>query len=370
VNIVSVSTSIMDLPLRRRHKFSVLEIDQQSLVLVRVRTDDGVEGIGEGIVPGGPWWGGESVETMKPVIDRYLAPVAIGRGVGEIQQIRAAMDALVSENRFAKAAVEIALYDAWGKTAGLPVHDLLGGLVRGAIPVTWALGATGADEIIDEASAKLDAGQHASFKLKMGAQEADSDVRRIEKVAAAIADRASLRVDLNAAWDELTATRYLPRLQNAGVALVEQPLPGWDVDGMARLCQLLDMPVMADESLRSEHDALRLATARSGDVFSLKITKSGGFTVTQRIAAVAYAAGIPCHGGTAIESPIATAAGAHLYCSLPAVTYGSELFGPLLMTDELLAEPLDYRGGELAVPAGPGLGITLDEDKVRHFTRT
>jgi muconate cycloisomerase len=109
---------------------------------------------------------------------------------------------------------------------------------------------------------------------------------------------------------------------------------------------------------------------RSADIFSLKITKSGGFTVTQRIAAVAYAAGIPCHGGTAIESPIATAAAAHLYCSLPAVTYGSELFGPLLMAENLLTEPLDYRDGHLHPPHGPGLGITLDEDKVRRFART
>jgi muconate cycloisomerase len=368
--IVSVSTSIIDVPLRRPHKFSVLEIDHQSLVLVRVRTAEGIEGIGEGIVSGGPWWGGESVETMKPIIDQYLGPISTGHDVADIQQLRATMDKHVSENRFAKAAMEIALYDAWGKSAGLPAHALLGGLVRPAIDVTWALGAAGADEIIAEASSKLDTGQHASFKLKMGSQDPGDDVRRIEKVAAALAGRASLRIDLNAAWDELTATRYLPRLQDAGIALVEQPLPAWNVDGMARLCQRLDMPVMADESLRSEHDALRLATTRSGDIFSLKLTKSGGFTVTQRIAAVAHAAGIPCHGGTAIESPIATAAAAHLYCSLPAVTYGSELFGPLLMAEDLLTEPLTYRDGQLHPPLGPGLGITLDEDKIRRLTRT
>jgi len=180
--IASISTSIVDLPLRRPHRFSVLEIDHQSLVLVRIRTQDGIEGVGEGIVSGGPWWGGECVETIKPIIDRYLAPIALGRDVSEIQQLRATMDEQVNENRFAKAAVEIALYDAWGKTASLPVHALLGGLVRAALPVTWALGAADADEIIAEATSKLEAGQHASFKLKMGSQDPDGDVRRIEKV--------------------------------------------------------------------------------------------------------------------------------------------------------------------------------------------
>jgi len=367
--IESISTTIVDLPLRRRHKFAVTEIDHQSLVLVRARTTDGVEGIGEAVAPGGPWWGGESVETMKTVIDTYLAPLVVRHDAAEIQALRAAMDRQVNENRFAKAGLETALFDAWARSLGVPVHALLGGLVRPSLPVTWALGATAADEIVEEAAAKLDAGEHRSFKLKMGSQDPEDDVRRIEKIANALAAKASLRVDLNTAWDEVTATRYLPRLQDAGIELVEQPLPAWDIDGMARLAARLDMPIMADESLRSEHDAFRLARARAADVFSLKLTKSGGFTVTARIAAVAAAAGLPCHGGTSIESAIGTVAGVHAFCSLPAVTFGSELFGPLLTTEDLLTEPLEYRDGHLHVPSGPGLGITLDEDKVRHFSR-
>ncbi|MQA82833.1 MAG: chloromuconate cycloisomerase [Streptosporangiales bacterium] len=367
--VESVSTTVVDLPLRRRHRFSVTEIDQQSLVLVRVRTADGAEGFGEAVAPGGPWWGGESVETMRAIIDGYLAPLVVGRDVADVQAVRAQMDRQVNENRFAKAGLETALYDAWGRTLGVPVHALLGGLVRDSLPVTWALGASDADDIIGEATAKLEAGEHHSFKLKMGSQDPAADIGRIEKVAAALASRASLRVDLNASWDELTATRYLPRLQEAGIELVEQPLPAWDTDGMARLAGRLDMPVMADESVRSEHDAFRLARIRAADIFSLKVTKSGGFTVTARIAAVAAAAGIPCHGGTSIESSIGTVAALHSYCTLPAVTFGSELFGPLLTADDLLTEPLTYRDGHLHVPEGPGLGVSVDEDSVRHFSR-
>lgn len=242
------------------HKFSVTQIDHQSVVLVRVRTVDGAVGIGEGVVPGGPWWGGESVETMKVVIDRYLAPLLVGRDVAEVPALRATMDRLVAENRFAKAAVEVALFDAWGRTVGLPVYALLGGLAQDRVPVTWALGAARPDEIIEEATGKLDAGKHASFKLKMGSQDPEADVERIEKVASALASRASLRVDINAAWDELTATRYLPRLQAAGVELIEQPLPAWDIDGAARLAQLLEIPIMADESLR--RNRTRCASSR------------------------------------------------------------------------------------------------------------
>jgi muconate cycloisomerase len=369
VVVESVTTTIVDLPLRRPHQFRDTSMDAQAVLLVRVRTRDGVVGVGEGVVPGGPWWGGESVETMQVVVDRYLAPLAVGADLTRLPALRARMDRMVAANPFAKCAMETAMWDAWARALGLPLYALLGGRCRDSLPVTWAIGAAEPDVVVDEALAKVQSGGHGSIKLKMGALEPAADTARVEKIAAFLAQVASVRVDLNGAWDELTATRLLPRLEQAGIDLVEQPTPAWDVGALARLCALLRIPVMADESLRSEHDALTLAARRAADVFSLKIGKSGGYLVTQRIAAVAQAAGIPCHGGTGIESSLGTLAGAHLMCALPAVTYGSELFGPLLMTDGLLAEPLDYRDGALHLPQGPGLGIGLDEDRVARYAR-
>ncbi|MFL5793900.1 MAG: muconate cycloisomerase family protein [Actinomycetota bacterium] len=367
--IETVSTTLVDLPLHRPHQFRDSTMDVQAVLLVRVATGDGVVGVGEGVVPGGPWWGGESVETMQVVIDRYLAPLAVGADLGRLPALRGRMDRLVAANPFAKCALETAMWDAWARTLGLPLSALLGGRCRDSLPVTWAIGAADPDVVVDEAMARIESGGHASIKLKMGALEPAADVARVEKIASSLAQVASVRVDLNGAWDELTATRLLPRLQQAGIDLVEQPTPAWDLDALARLSGLLRIPVMADESLRSDHDALTLATRRAADVFSLKIGKSGGYLATQRIAAVAQAAGIPCHGGTGIESSLGTLAGAHLLATLPAVTYGSELFGPLLMTDGLLAEPLDYRDGALHLPDGPGLGIDLDEDRVARYAR-
>lgn len=341
----------------------------QAVLLVRVRTCDGVLGAGEGVVPGGPWWGGESVETMKVIIDRYLAPLVVGADLTWLPDLRTRMDRIVAANPFAKCGLETALWDAWARTLELPVTTLLGGRCRDAIPVTWAIGAADPHAVIDEALAKIDSDQHGSIKLKMGALDPDTDVARIEKIAEALTSRASVRVDLNGAWDELTATRLLPRLAAAGIDLIEQPTPAHDIDALARLTALLPIPLMADESLRTDHDALMLASRHAADVFSLKIGKSGGFLATSRIAAIAAAAGIPCHGGTGIESGLGTLAGAALLCSLPAVTYGSELFGPLLMTDGILAAPLNYRDGALHLPNGPGLGVDLDETRIARYTR-
>jgi muconate cycloisomerase len=367
--VETVRTTLVDLPLRRPHQFRDTTTDVQGVLLVRVGTSDGVVGLGEGVVPGGPWWGGESVETMQVVVDRYLTPLAVGADLTRLPALRDRMDRLVAANPFAKCALETAMWDAWARTLGLPLHALLGGRCRDSLPVTWAIGAADPDVVVEEALAKVESGGHTSIKLKMGALEPAADTARIEKIASSLAQLTSVRVDLNGAWDELTATRLLPRLEQAGIDLVEQPTPAWDVDALARLCALLRIPVMADESLRSDHDALTLAARRAADVFSLKIGKSGGYLVTRRIAAVAQAAGIACHGGTGIESSIGTLAGAHLMYTLPAVTYGSELFGPLLMTDGLLTEPLDYRDGALHLPDGPGLGIDLDEDRVARYAR-
>jgi muconate cycloisomerase len=367
--VEAVRTTLVDLPLYRPHQFRDSTMDVQGVLLVRVRTRDGVIGVGEGVVPGGPWWGGESVETMQVVVDRYLAPLVVGADLTRLPALRDRMDRLVAANPFAKCALETAMWDAWARTLGLPLYALLGGRCRDSLPVTWAIGAADPEVVVEEAVAKVESDGHASIKLKMGAREPVADVARVEKITSSLVQVTSVRVDLNGAWDELTATRLLPRLEQAGIDLVEQPTPAWNVDALARLCALLRIPVMADESLRSDHDALTLAARRAADVFSLKIGKSGGYLVTQRIAAVAQAAGIACHGGTGIESSLGTLAGAHLLATLPAVTYGSELFGPLLMTDGLLAEPLDYRDGALHLPDGPGLGVDLDEDRVARYAR-
>jgi muconate cycloisomerase len=369
LRIDRVETVLLDVPLRRAHRFARTGMQAQPVLLVFVRTAGGVTGVGEGVVPGGPWWGGESVETMQVVIERYVAPLLLGRSVDDIAGITRDVGDVVAANLFAKAAVEVALHDAWARCLDVPVHTLLGGLARRSVSVTWALGTEPAPVVVEEALGKLDAGLHRSFKLKMGAQDPADDVARVCAISEKLAGVAGVRVDLNARWDRLTALTHLLRLAEAGVELVEQPVPGEQVEALAEINRALPIPVMADESLRTPADALRLAGLRAADVYSLKTTKSGGLRATRAIAEIAAAAGVPCHGGTAIESPIGTAASLHLACAAPAVTWGSELFGPLLMREELLTTPLRYADGELHLPDGPGLGVELDPDAVGAFTR-
>jgi muconate cycloisomerase len=126
---------------------------------------------------------------------------------------------------------------------------------------------------------------------------------------------------------------------------------------------------MADEALHGPADAFAVAASAGARVFAVKIAQSGGLLPAYHVAAIAEAAGVGLYGGTMLEAGVGTAASAHLCASMPSLAWGTELFGSLLVKEDILAEPLAYSDFEIAVPTGPGLGIALDEDKVDFYRR-
>ncbi|WP_305093771.1 muconate/chloromuconate family cycloisomerase [Prescottella sp. R16] len=367
--IVSIETTILDVPLIRPHKFATTTSEVQPILLVAITTAGGVTGHGEGVVPGGPWWGGESVETMKAIVDNYVTPYILGRGVDEITGILVDLERIVANARFAKAAVDVALHDAYARHLGVGVHILLGGAFRTGVDVRWALGAAPVEEVLDEIEEKIEARLNFAFKLKMGALDPAVDTERVVSIAEALDGRAGVSIDVNARWDRFTALRYVPELVDGGVELVEQPTPAEQIEVLAEINRLVGASVMADESVQTPHDAFRIATLGAADVLALKTTKCGGLQRSKQVVAVAKAAGLRCHGATSIEGPIGTAASVHFACSEPGIDYGTELFGPQLFAVELLQTPLDYSEGQVHLPTGLGLGVELDMDVVKHLAR-
>jgi muconate cycloisomerase len=191
----------------------------------------------------------------------------------------------------------------------------------------------------------------------------------VAAIKRALGDRASVRVDVNQAWDESMAMRGIAALEAAGVDLVEQPVARWNLRALRRLAARFIIPVMADESLHGPESAFEIARAAAADVFAIKISPSGGIRAAARVAAIADAAGIGLYGGTMLESGLGTAAAAHLCATFRRIAWGTELFGPLLLTEEILREPLSYQDFSLVLPAGPGLGVELDEERVNAFRR-
>ncbi len=342
---------------------------QQVLMIVRLHMSDGTVGIGEGTTIGGLAYGAESPEGMKLAIDTYMAPILLACDANRVARTMAAIGTSVQANHFAKCAVETALLDALGQRVGLPISELLGGRQHDRLPVAWTLASGDTERDITEAEEMLARRRHNIFKLKIGKGDPRANVAHVAAIKRALGTRASVRVDINQAWSEATASAMLPLLAEAGVDLIEQPVALRNVAGLARLARETPVAIMADEALNGPDTAFVLAAQAAADVFALKIEQSGGLFAAAKVAAIAEAAGIGLYGGTMLEAGVGTAASAHLFSTLGRLEWGTELFGPLLLTEEILETPLDYSDFGLAVPTGPGLGVTLSERQLARFRR-
>lgn len=369
MKIKSIESILVDIPTKRVHKLSFGSVTVQNYVIVRIRSEDGFEGIGEASTIGGPSWAQESTETIKLIIDTYLAPHLIGIDPRNIRAIGGLMDRLAKGNSFAKAAIEMALVDLVARRLGVPAFQLYGGKLRDHIELASTLASGDTAQDIEEGEEKLRLSQHRIFKLKIGYGEPNRDVAHVSSIAAHFAGRARVHVDVNQAWDEVTAVQCISQLQAAGVALIEQPVARDQVDAMARLTARFDTLIMADESLASLADAHRLVQQHAADVFALKLTKAGGPFATLKVAALAEAAGIPCYGGCMLETSVGTAAYLHTFVAVAGLTQACELFGPMLLKDDLVTKPLEFGDFAIHLHDGVGYGVEIDPEKIAFYRR-
>ena len=369
VLIESIEANIVDLPTIRPHKLAMHTLQQQTLVIIRLRCADGIEGIGESTTIGGLAYGNESPVSIKRNIDSHLAPLLVGQDAANINAAMLRLDKAAKGNTFAKSGLESALLDAQGKRLGLPVSELLGGRVRDSLEVAWTLASGDTSKDIAEAEQMLDLRRHRIFKLKIGANPVSQDLTHVIAIKRALGERASVRVDVNQSWDESQAIRACQVLGDNGIDLIEQPIVRSNLGGQVRLNQRSPAPIMADESIESVEDAFNLAASGAASVFALKIAKNGGPRAVLRTAQIAEAAGIALYGGTMLEGSIGTLASAHAFLTLRQLTWHTELFGPLLLTEEIVTQPPLYRDFHLHVPRTPGLGLSLDEERLARFAR-
>jgi muconate/chloromuconate cycloisomerase len=369
LKITGVKTQIADLPIKRAHQLAATRISTQAYLIVEIETEGGIVGIGEGVTPGGPWWSGDSIETMKTMVDCYLGPAITGRSAHNINDLHKVMNHVAAANLFAKGAIDMALWDILGKALDIPVYNLLGGAVRDKLEICWALAVGTAEADIAEAEDFFEKGHARVFKLKAGAQSPEADTERTIAVARAMGARADIRIDPNQRWDEATARRMFPRLLDGGCTLVEQPIQSWNIDGLARLRQQFNMRIMADESVTTAQTALDIVRKGGADVVALKIMKSGGITGNRQISAILDAGGVAGFGGTFLDSSIGASAALHLAAAESNISYGCELISGLWLAEEIVEEPLVYSDFHVHVPTRPGLGMSLDREKLKHFSR-
>ena len=368
MKIAGVRVIQADIPVERPHKMSFTTLEAVNFVFVRLETTDGHTGWGEAACLGGPTWSEESSESIAATITRYIAPWLVGRDAAGIEVLVREMARRVQGNPFARAAVEMALWDLNGRAVGVPVHRLLGGRVRDRVPLSWSLAVADPSAEIEEAKAKVARG-HRIFKIKTAARPVAEDVERVRRLREALGPDISLRVDANQGWDRPTALRAIRALEPYNVDFVEQPVPRWDYEGMAEIARRVDVPIMADESCFSPQDAMLIARLGGVSILGLKLTKSAGLIGSMAIARIAEAAAMGCYVGCMIETSLGTAAYLHVALAAAPVTWGCELFGPLLLTGDVVRQPVRYADGAILALDGPGLGVEVDELALKEWLR-
>jgi muconate cycloisomerase len=366
--IGDVRLILADIPVSRPHHMSFTTLTAVNFVFVRIETRDGLVGWGEAACLGGPTWSEESAESIAATLGRYVVPWLIGRDAAQLEMLRLEMARRVAGNPFARAAVEMALWDLNGRALGVPVHRLLGGRVRDRVPLSWSLAVASGDAEVAEARDKVAHG-HRIFKIKTAAHPVAEDVARVRAIREAVGPEVQLRVDANQGWDRPTALRAIRAMEPYDLEFVEQPVPRWDLDGLAEIARSVSVPIMADESCGSPQEALALARRGGVSILALKLTKSAGLAPTMAIARIAEAAGLGCYVGCMIETSLGTAAYLQAAVAAGPVTWGCELFGPLLLRGDVVRAPVRYADGCILALDGPGLGVDVDEAALREWVR-
>ncbi|MCO8045220.1 muconate/chloromuconate family cycloisomerase [Acinetobacter bohemicus] len=365
----SVETLLLEIPTIRPHKMAVATMQTQTLVLVKITTEDGYVGWGEATTIGGLGYGDESPESIKVNIDTYFTPLLKTLSGLNVAQTLRAIKKNINGNRFAKCAIQTALLDIQAQRLGLPLSEVLGGRLRDSVPVLWVLASGDTEKDITEAKKMIAAKRHNIFKLKIGSRPVEEDVEHVLAIKRALGKDISVRVDVNRAWSELEAIKGIQLLQDGGVDLIEQPCAIDNLGAMQRLTRRFDIAIMADESLMGPQSAYQIATQNGASVFAVKIAQSGGLIEGCEVGTIAQLAGIDLYGGTMLEGPVGTLASAHVFSTFKNLAYATELFGPLLLTEDILKTPLNYQNFELQLPKGPGLGIELDDNKIDNLRR-
>ncbi len=382
LRLEKLETFLIALPARRVHRWVGLDSPiGAGYVVTRAQLIDGSVGWGEA-QPIKTWGGddagryGETPKTTITVIHEYLAAALIDVDVRQFEAVHVAMNRTIRGYPYAKAAVEVAIIDAVARSMGLPVYQLLGGRFRDKVAVAHSIGLMEIDEAVAE-SVQVVAEGITTIKIKIGV-EVERDVAIVREIRRAIGNAPKIRVDANQGyktWRE--AVTAIRRMTEFGISYAEQPVDG--IRAMAEVSSRCDVPIMADESAWTERDVTAIAAAGAAQYLSVYYTKPGGLWKAKRLLTVAGAFGMQCDINGSAEMGIGNAANLHLAAAAPEITLAGTI--PVTSTaeiertriagrkymDDIIKTPFEYVDGCLIVPGGPGLGIEVDEDKLRRY---
>ena len=366
MKIKRVEPIAVSFPMKKPVFMAGVEIRQADNILVRIEADNAVVGWGE--AASAPTMTGETVESMMAAV-AYLAAAVEGRPAEDIAGAVAAMATRMYANNAAKAAIEMALHDLVGRATGQPAYALLGGKQRSRMAILGVISTGELASDLREAERKKADG-YSAFKIKVGIDKPLVDAERTRRVCEILGREALISSDANQGWSADEGVQYVRAVADAGLAFFEQPVHADDIDGMAAVTAASGtIAIGADESIHSLED-IRPHPARAAPRgVSLKTIKLGGLRGVMEAGRLCDRLGLNVNVSAKTgESSIACAAATHIAAALPQIAWGLTLSNEGL-TDDATARPIRIEHGHVEVSDRPGLGIDVDEDRVRRYRR-
>lgn len=360
MQIDRVTVHQYDIPLEEPFVTALKPIHELERVLVEIETDEGITGWGEGA----PAYEvtGETQRSTAAVVEDVLAPLVVSANPLDVERVVGDMSALVDGSPSAHAAIELALHDIRGKVADMPLYRLLGGNAEEpAIEVPKVLSIKDPEDMIADATAAVDDG-YRQIKIKVGG-DPQTDIERVRGIAEAVPSSVSLKADANQGWGDAKTSLEALRGIAEHIDVIEQPVDKENVEDLTALRDRIDVPVMPDESVETASGCVDLVRCGAGDIFNIKLMKTGGIGEAVRLNAVAEADSRPTQLGSMVEGGVGTAAGVHFVLAFENVIW-NEMVGPFMTTANVT--DLDFAVPEIRVD-GPGIGVDVDRDALAEL---
>ncbi len=354
MKIKKIETAEVSIPLAAPFKTALRTVDSVNDILVRILTEDGHAGFGE--APPTAVITGDTKGSLRCAIEEFIAPCLIGMEIEDLDGIMRRLHGCILKNTSAKAAVDMAVYDLFAKACHKPLYQVLGGN-KAEIETDLTISVNDVEEMVADSLKAVKQG-FTILKIKVG-KDSLKDIERIQAIRQAVGPKIRLRVDANQGWTPKEAVRILRTLEDRGVEmeLAEQPVHAHDLAGMKYVTSQVQTPILADESVFSPLDAIRLIEERAADLINIKLMKAGGIYEALKICAIAESFGVECMIGCMLESKIAVSAAAHLAAAKGVITR-ADLDGPSLCREDPYTGGPVFDGSRIIMNETWGLGIT------------
>lgn len=353
MKIIDLKVGRLAVPLKKPFKTALRTVEVVDDIIVKIMTDNGLTG-----------WGaaaptavitGDTIGSIIYALEKVIAPQLIGMEVENTEAIMERLDGCILKNTSAKAAVDIAIYDLIGQSCHTPLYRLWGGY-RGKLTTDITISVDEPDQMANDSIEAVRRG-YSTLKIKVG-KDSGQDIARLKAIRQAVGYGITLRIDANQGWQPKEAVRILRKMEDEGlnIELVEQPVVAHDVEGLKHVTDNVAIPVMADESVFSPRDALKVMQLRAADLINIKLMKTGGIHNALKICAMAEVYGVECMMGCMLEGKISVTAAAHLAAAKRVITK-IDLDGPALCKEDPIDGGAVFREQWIELTPHPGLGF-------------